>query len=330
MRFGLPISWIRPLFTISALLFVLLYISQNQVWPKLFQVQNQALFEAFGLGTMGLLLTALRWASISKMIGMKIPFRFYLKWTFAACFASTFFPRTLEGDSLRTIWLSIPFEAPSEREHPKARRWRAASIVRWDRFVALMALLLIGIPSLFSSPALLRPLLSITSPLTTTVAILIALTTTGVIYTVLTVSRTRELLRTAKDQVIQAGLTGMTQPWRTALHLFLSIIIHLLGCQALWLLAQALHLEVGGSEAIDLIVFSGLATLIPLSLNGAGLREMIFAAYFFSQGWGAANGALLGVLMTGVQTLISMTGCFHFFQIMNSFRLSVPAQSSPK
>ncbi len=188
-----------------------------------------------------------------------------------------------------------------------------------------MALLLIGIPSLFSVPSLSRPLLlKISHP-----AISITIIAGGVLTVALSVigtTRFRERLRTSRDQIIKAGLSSLSQPWRTGIHFCGSIVIHLLSCQALWLLAQSLQLGLGGSEAIDLIVFSGLATVIPISLNGAGLRELIFALYFHLQGWDPVEGALLGVLVTGVQTLISMTGCFHFFQIMNSFRLSVPTR----
>ncbi len=317
------------MFTVSALLIVSLYITQNQAWSRLFGVQNHAIFEALVLGIVGLLLTASRWASIGKLMGLKVPLRFYLKWTFAACFASTFFPRTLEGDSLRTIWLSIPIAGPSDQEHPKARRWRAASVVRWDRFLALLALLLIGIPTLFTIPSHLLPLLSRTDRPSTTVVILIAIAFGGILYAIITASRLGELWCAAKTQIVKAGLTGMTQPWRTGLQFSLSIIIHLLTCQALWLLARGLQLELGGSEAIDLIVFSGLVALVPISLNGAGLRELVFAAYFHFRGWETIDGVLLGVLITGVQTLISMSGSLHFFQIMNSFRLSVPARRSP-
>jgi hypothetical protein len=83
-------------------------------------------------------------------------------------------------------------------------------------------------------------------------------------------------------------------------------------------------MEIGGSEAIDLFVFSALATLIPLSLNGAGLRELVFGWYFQAIGLDPIDGIILGLTFTGAQTLVSLVGAFPFYKIMTSFRAFAP------
>ena len=319
-------SWLRPLFTLALLSAALVFIWSERSLQALFQVKDSAFFSAFTLGLVVQLTIALRWASISPLFGFKIPYRFYFSWTLAGNFASAFFPRTLEGNSLRTIWLSIPIAGSNEDEHANARRWRAETTLRWDRTLMTAALLLIGFPSLLALPTFQFPP-SIAAPARTAITVLIVGSLALLITSVRSEkSRFGRNIRKAKDQTIKAGLTAFTRPWLSGFHGLLAIFIQLLRCQALWLLAQGLQIDLGGSEAIDLIVFSSLITLIPISLNGAGTREFVFAAYFHSQGWDPIDGALLGIICTGVETLVSLCGSISFFRIMNSFRVSAPVK----
>ena len=326
MKFGGSISWIRPLFTVVTLGGTLFFLVSEGSLTDLFRVNDSAFFSAFTLGIVAQLMTAFRWASLSPLFGFRIPYRFYFSWTFAGSFASAFFPRTLEGNSLRTIWLSIPIAGSNENEHANARRWRAETTLRWDRTLMAGALLLIGIPSLLAL-ATSRTFLMTTAPIRTALIMLLLGTIAIMLISVRSEkSRLGGRIRKARDQTMRAAFTAISRPWLTGLHAALAILVQLLSCQALWLLAQGLGLNLGGSEAIDLIVFSGLATLIPLSLNGAGIREIVFAVYFHLRGWDPVEGALLGIVFTGVQTLVSMSGAISFFRIMNSFRISAPVK----
>ena len=137
-------------------------------------------------------------------------------------------------------------------------------------------------------------------------------------------------MRISKDQAVSAFLTARKHPNATGLHILYSLTIHLLACQALWALAKGLNLEIGGSEVIDLYVFSMIAILVPVSLNGAGLRELVFGSYFYANGWDPIDGALLGLIFTGTQTLVSLFGAFPFYRIMTSFQaLAAPSEANP-
>jgi hypothetical protein len=327
---SLAFAFIRPLFTIVSLGWVIYIVSVNRTWAEIFGVNNSTLLTAIGLSLVAQCIAAIRWASISTLFGFSIPYRFFFSWSFAGRFSSAFLISKATGSTLRIIWLSIPFSRTITDEHPQARRWRAGTCVRWDRLLGIVALLGLGIPSFLGLNQMLRenPLgPSLISNSTLAVAILVV----GAVVIGLMQSeksRTGQSLRISKDQTLSALLTARRRPGLTGLHIGYSLTIHLLACQALWTLSQGLQMEIGGSEAIDLFVFSTIVTLIPLSLNGAGLRELVFGWYFHANGLDPIDGILLGLIFTGTQTLVSIIGAFPFYRIMTSFRaLATPGEA---
>ena len=77
------------------------------------------------------------------------------------------------------------------------------------------------------------------------------------------------------------------------------------------------------------VVYRAIIHLLIL-LNGAGLRELVFGSYFYANGWDPIDGALLGLIFTGTQTLVSLFGAFPFYRIMTSFQaLAAPSEANP-
>ena len=305
-------------------------VSIERTWAEIFGVSNSTLLTAIGLALVAQVIAAIRWASISKLFGFAIPYRFFFSWSFAGRFSSAFLISKATGSALRIIWLSIPFSRTTTDEHPQARRWRAGTCVRWDRLLSIAALLGLGIPSFFGINQMLNqnPLWpSLVSR--SSIAIVMLVLGAGIIGLMQSKnSRTGMTLRICKDQALSALLTARRRPGLTGLHIAYSLSIHLLACQALWTLSQGFQLDIGGSEAIDLFVFSTIVTLIPLSLNGAGLRELVFGWYFHANGFDPIDGILLGLTFTGTQTLVSLVGAFPFYRIMTSFRaLAAPGEA---
>ena len=194
----------------------------------------------------------------------------------------------------------------------------------------MVALLGLGIPSFLGLEQLLHETSHWTSPISNSTVAMVLIVVGAVVIGLMQSKKSRAglILRNSKDQSLSALLTAVRRPGLTGIHIGYSLLIHLLACQALWTLSQGLHMGIGGSEAIDLIVFSTLATLIPLSLNGAGLRELVFGWYFHANGFDPIDGALLGLTFTGTQTIVSLMGAFPFYRIMTSFRALAPPRET--
>ena len=296
----------------------------------LFRVQAWALAAALGLNLSAQLVTVIRWASISACFNFTFPLKNFFGWYFAGMFSSIFLPSNMGGDALRIIWLSAPGGLKDDDDSPSARRWRAGAAVLWDRFLGLVALMLMAIPSLLGLTGLQGAPLPLPDSIPPGLIVGIIVAGAAVIIGLMSSeeSRVGNALRAAARQAGRALWTGLRYPWHTALHAAYSFAIQLLGCLAVWSLARGLAIEVSLPVAIDLFVFSSLAAIAPISLNGAGLREGIFAWYFQARGWDPVEGALLGLIFTASHTLVSLTGSYSFYRVVNRKPTETPRAQS--
>jgi uncharacterized protein (TIRG00374 family) len=67
-----------------------------------------------------------------------------------------------------------------------------------------------------------------------------------------------------------------------------------------YLLARALHLDLGFVDATCLLAIANLLGLLPISISGMGVRELFFAKVFPLLGLAAASGVTFGLLVFGV------------------------------
>ena len=312
-------SLLRPIISLAALGAIVYLVTADRSWRELFRVEASALVLAMALNLLAQAITAVRWTAIGQGYGFAFSMRRYFAWYFAGLFSSVFLPSTLGGDALRMIWISIA-DDPSRQDQPVSiRRWQAGTCVLWDRFLGLAALVILGIPSLLTTNAIeqgLQRLPSWLSPLNLVIGLtLLAIGLTMFIRN--NQSPLGQALRQASSQALEALRRAKTHPALTALHGLYSLLIQLLGCTAVWVLAQGLDMGLSARAATDLFVISSLAILAPISINGVGVREAVFAWYFRHQGGDPIDGALLGLIFTVSHTLVSLSGALAFLRIIN-------------
>lgn len=82
-----------------------------------------------------------------------------------------------------------------------------------------------------------------------------------------------------------------------------------------WLLARALHLDISYFDMLCLMAIASLLGLIPISVSGVGVREVLFALVFPALGYGAEAGVGLGLLIFAAMYLAPIAAGFVSWQM---------------
>jgi uncharacterized membrane protein YbhN (UPF0104 family) len=88
----------------------------------------------------------------------------------------------------------------------------------------------------------------------------------------------------------------------------MSILVQLIGVVSLWLIGLALGLEVPAAYYCVLGPMVSLLTLLPISVNGMGVREQGVIAFLAPLHVDAASAATLGILWFAVNIAVSLLG----------------------
>jgi len=90
------------------------------------------------------------------------------------------------------------------------------------------------------------------------------------------------------------------------------LVVQALGVISILCLALGSGFNLGIRESMDLFLFSTLASLLPWTINGVGIRESVFAGYFKWIGLNPMDGVYLGATFTMVHSLVSLFGVIGF------------------
>lgn len=231
-----------------------------------------------------LLLTPLAVAMLTKRVqlllgaqGIALHFSQLLRLTWIGQFFNTFLPGSTGGDFYKLY--RIGHLAPSA--HSKG----VAAIVL-DRAAALVALLALSAVAFALEPAPLHALASHTLSVPRVVRF------TAAVLALLAVAAWAARSRWAPTE---AQLTGWPRKFRkVASHLrfglsdrvaFSKAVVwaaatHSCNFTVVWLLSRGLHLNVSFVQVLTMMPVVLFVVLLPLSINGHGLRELVMIAYF--------------------------------------------------
>ncbi|MCG8592191.1 MAG: flippase-like domain-containing protein [Proteobacteria bacterium] len=88
----------------------------------------------------------------------------------------------------------------------------------------------------------------------------------------------------AVDQSLGAAADAVRSPARAGQAFVLSLVGHLLPALSAWLLAQTLHSSVAWPWYAAFVPFIALVSLLPVSIGGAGVRELLYVELFGAVG----------------------------------------------
>jgi len=262
--------WLRWIGTLlSTGLFVWLLAKQDwgTLWSILVSLPGWLLPLAFFLYLLGIIGNSIRWYILLIVQSRGISYSEILRTVFAGNFASNFLPSTIGGDSIRVIGAA------------RIVGWSvsAASVIV-DRIINIIAMVCF-IPAIWKIlPSLLKNVAAIEAAYPARRWVLVGSTPTTFFTKVIKTVK-RLLSKIEKALRIWYG-----HPISVLSALGISLLSRILVFFGIWLLAQGMGINVIFSQVIAIGVITYLLSLLPVSINGFGLREVTMTTLYVQLG----------------------------------------------
>lgn len=294
------IRWAGTL--VSTGLFIWLISRQNWVvtWESLVSSPVWLLPLVFLLYFSGMVLNTLRWNLLLRAQAINVPFIETLKIVITGAFASNFLPSTIGGDSVRI--LSLP-------RYNASWSVSVASVVL-DRFLNVVATLTLLPFSLlaFGTPAALwrnltatdqRGLLAFSSGLVAG-----------------RVERWRARLVHALKRLFEVVRIWLDRPGILLLAFVLSWVSSFIVFFAIWILARGLGMPVTLYQVLGVMALTYLLSMLPVSINGLGLREVAVTTLYMQLGATLEQASTLAVVTRFMLLLEALPGALWLSQLV--------------
>ncbi len=260
---------------------LLAWLASRLDWPVLARqfagLDGGCLLWVMLLSPLCLLLLTGRWRLFLQARGLNLPYIDLLQILWGGQFCNTFLPGAVGGDIYKAVAIG--------RRQPHAQV-EAATTVLLDRFCALLTLGALAIVGFSVERAPLRAALDgkIAWPHWLLPAALGGglLVVTAAAFGWHWTGRTgrREAVWGAVKRAGQTLLIGV-RDWRTmTLASSVSLVIHLANFAIFFLLARALHIGIGFGQVVLIMPVVLFVAMLPVTVNGHGLREILLIGYF--------------------------------------------------
>lgn len=243
--------------------------------------------------------------------GINVPHRLLVRSYLVAIFFNNFLPSNIGGDVVR-----IRDTAASA-----GSKTAATTIVLLDRAIGLIGLLIVatvGISALGSAPGpigLVRPqalwLLCLVSIGLFTAAVLFPGRTLAVLNPLRAINR--HWVDTRLVQIADMLRRLRQQPWSVVNSIFGAVVVQALLVGFHVAIASSLHLPIPVMHLAVAVPLSFVVQLLPVSINGIGVREATFAYYFGALGLRLESALMFSFLSTATILLFSLSGAAAYF-----------------
>ena len=260
-----------------------------------------------GLLAMGVavVLATLRWQRVLTALDLPADLSQLVSCSLAAMFVANFLPSTIGGDVLRVSRLSA-----SNGQAPAS----FASVVL-ERLTGFLVLPLITLVALLTHPDLLH--LGTASRL----ALLFSLGTLAALAVILGLAANTRLgqrLAGNSNWLRFAGAVHLgfhrirRHPGAATSVLLTAVAYQLTIVLAAWMASQALGMDVGLAPVMAFIPVVAMAQVLPVSVNGLGLREGALVLLLAPLGVATGQAVALGLILYGLNLLVSLLGAPAF------------------
>jgi len=289
---------IRAVFVVAVLGYIVSRLDLQVLLAQAQSIQPGYVLLGFAVWFVSLILATLRWYVLARSVTTAVSFSFLLRYSFVGIFYSQFLPSSISGDVVRGIYVA------------RARTDKAAmfssSLV--ERVIGMATNGAVGLLALCAAPEILHLFgLEMETALGLVILILLA-ASAG--YVVLQRAKLPEHRLPRVILVPYQTLRAYTaKPIAMGLSLLISVVYFLLWTVALWALGLAVGINQINFTAM-LVVLSAInvAQILPLSVNGWGVREGALVALLAIYGVQAETAVLLSLLWALVALLAAVVG----------------------
>ena len=293
--------------TISAALIIYLVQSVDlmEVW-QIAKAANWAMLSfAFFMFYVGYAITAARWKTLLNALGNTSNYWFLVRSFMVAVFFNNFLPSTIGGDAMRMYdsWRS------------GSSRSQAVAAVVMDRFMGLTALLVFAVVAL-----LLGEYASFSDSGVVLVVALMASAAVLMLLAVMFLPKSfADWLENLVDRLparltkVAAAITRSLRAFRNrrpalVLALILSFMLQANVVLYHWIVANALGLSVSLLAFFLIVPIAIVVMMIPISINGIGVREGLFVLLLSAHGVSQAEGLAFAWIIYALLLLQGLIG----------------------
>lgn len=260
---------------------------------------------AVGASLVGIVLSALRWQQVLRVLGQRLRMRTLVGLCLAGQFVGNFLPSTVGGDVLRITRMARITEQPAGS---------LASVVI-ERMTGWIVLPVVTLAALVVNPGLAD--LGSSSRLTIAVA-LVSLTL--LVAALVLVGHPRLGGRLAERRgfsrfagAIHLGVDRLrSHPLAAVQVLAVGFAYQVVMALAVYLIAAALGLGVSFTAMLAFVPVVAILQALPVTLGGLGLREGAFVILLAPLGVSTSHAIALGLLVYAVNLLVSLLGAPSF------------------
>lgn len=300
--------FLRCIFSVALIAFVLWKVNWSALGQVLAHLHPGWTLAGWVMTSLPIAGLALRWRIFLRAQGIELPFGTIFSLTWAGQFFNSVLPGSTGGDVVKIYQLC--------RLTPD-RKAAAAATVLADRITALFALLVLAGIGLIINPLPFHVLSiqSLASRKTACWALLALVITLVIAWLLFRAMRdtfwSGRLLRT-----IAAAKKSFIFDWRWISAFFLALAMHLLTIMIAWLFARALGLSITYLQIFLMVPVIAVLVMLPLTINGHGLRELLLIAYFTQMDISLTNHYQAGVRETAI--------AFSLLMVTNDLLWSLP------
>jgi hypothetical protein len=276
-------QWVITFLSVVLLIWLISRQNWDQILQTLIRIPISTIVIVLLLNFVGQVLNTLRWSILLNAQDIHISKWQLIKIVLAGAFASNFLPSTIGGDVIRLIKIN-------QFSHNQGLNF--ASIVL-DRFVNVVAFLTI-LPLSFS----------IWSQAVTD------RNTQVMMMATLNLSVIKKWFQKSWSQFISAYKNWAQKPWvvfQAFVVSWFSIFVIFIG---LWLLNLGLDIQVKLVQVMGISALSYFITMLPISINGYGLREVSITFFYTLIGVSPDQAAIFAVLSRFLILFVTLPGAF--------------------
>jgi len=295
---------IRGLITATLLVLLIYHLDLKALSSTLSSIRLWILIPAFFVQLGIMLIAARRWQIILTNFGITHRYRYLLRLFWIGSFFNQFLPSTIGGDMVRTYYLA------KEKNVSMATTLTASLL---ERSGGLGALLLIGFAATWIGEVSIEG-----------VPVLLVYLVLGLIYILANlvlfnphqhrlISRVLHRFHldrlNAKFEMVYAGLHTLSRNVKAlVLALALSLCMQFMAVVIVSICSRALHLEIPFSVFLVFVPLINLSIMVPLTINGFGLRESIYLLLFSQTGLPEETAVALSLVSVSVVMASALPG----------------------
>ena len=296
--------WLKPTVTIALYVLVFYWIDAREISSTLKAAQFGIAGACVLLYMTGQAISTLKWRILLAPVDLSTPYLRLLGFYFTGMFFNLFLPTIVGGDAVKALLLARETGAPA----------RATMSVFMERNTGLCALLLIALVAAYLAPPVRLygvSLVTLTWLLAAGYAAANIVLFSPQAYRIADGLIARSPLKSMRARA--ASLYEAAIPYTRAMgvlisSILLSIVFQFVVIGVVFLTARALSLSIPLTAAAVFVPLVSLAGMVPVSVNGLGVREALYILLFGRIGIPAELAVSLALLYFAVTVIASLPG----------------------